>query len=306
MPIVQSAFGESDRAERGESMNVEEAMARFERMAFAQFLRVRVAQVSHEGAVLCLPFQEDNANQGGVLHGGATASLIHMAGTLAAWTGLDLHAGPLGNTVDLSVQYVAAALREEITAEALVLRRGRDIFFLDVTVRGAAQQLIGKGLMIYRAPQYTAPMRLYSRPAPPATALAKDSPPVLVPNNQDFTHKLQITTVSHSPGSVRLAMPYLPAHSDEQGNMHPGAVAALLDTAGTYASWSMVQRPGTRGATVGMQLSYPEVSQTDVVAEAHVERRSEEMFFSLGQVRTVSTGHLVAMGNVSYRLLEGR
>ena len=84
-------------------MSVEVAMARFERMAFAQFLRVRVAQVSHERAVLRLPFQENNANQGGVLHGGATASLIHMAGTLAAWTGLDLQAEPLVNTVNLSV-----------------------------------------------------------------------------------------------------------------------------------------------------------------------------------------------------------
>jgi len=287
-------------------MSVEEAMARFERMAFAQFLRVRVAQVSHERALLRLPFQEDNANQGGVLHGGATASLIHMAGTLAAWTGLDLQAEPLVNTVDLSIQYLAAAMREEITAEAMVLHRGRDIFFLDVTVHGAAQQLISKGLMVYRAPQYTAPMRLYSRPAPPATARVQDSPPVLGLNNQDFTHKLQITIMSHSPGSVYLAMPYLPAHGDEQGNMHPGAVAALLDTAGTHASWSLVQRQGTRGATVGIQLSYPDVGQTDVVAEAHVERRSEEMFFSRVQVRTVPTGHLVAMGNVSYRLLEGR
>jgi len=285
---------------------VEEAMVRFERMAFAQFLRVRVVQVSYERALLRLPFQEDNANQGDVLHGGATASLIHMAGTLAAWTGLDLQAEPLVNTVDLSIQYLAAAMREEITAEAMVLRRGRDIFFLDVTVRGAVQQLISQGLMVYCAPQYTAPMRLYSRPAPPATARVQDSPPVLGLNNQDFTHKLQITTMSHSPGRVCLAMPYLPAHGDEQGNMHPSAVAALLDTAGTHASWSMVQRQGTHGATVGIQLSYPDVGQTDVVAEAYIERRSEEMFFSLVQIRAVSTGHLVAMGNVSYRLLEGR
>jgi len=287
-------------------MSMEEAMARFERMAFAQCLRVRVAQVSHERAVLRLPFQEDNANQGGILHGGATASLIHMAGTLAAWTSLDLQAEPLVNTVDLSVQYLAAALHEEITAEAMVLRRGRDIFFLDVTVRGAAQQLISKGLMVYRAPQYTVPMRLYHSPTPPATARVPDTPPVLGLNNQDFTHKLQITIISHSPGSVCLAMPSLPAYGDEQGNIHPGAVAALLDTAGTHASWSMVQRQGTRGATVGIQLSYPNVSQTDVIAEARVEQRSEEMFFSLVQVRAVSTGHLVAMGNVSYRLLESR
>jgi len=287
-------------------MGVEEARARFEHMAFAQFLGVCVAEVSHEHAVLCLPFQEDHANQGGVLHGGATASLIHMAGTLAAWTGIDLQAVPLVNTVELSIQYLAAALREEITAEAALLRRGRDIFFLDVTVRGAKHQLISEGLMVYRAPHYTVPMRLYSRPAPPATAPTQNSPPVLKSNNQGLIHKLQMTTLSHSPGSVRLAMPCYPSHGDEQGNMHAGALAALLDTAGTYASWSLVQQEGARGATVGMHLSYPDMCHTDVVAEAHVEQRSEEMFFNLVQVRAASTGHLVAMGNVSCRLLEGR
>jgi uncharacterized protein (TIGR00369 family) len=287
-------------------MGVEEAMARFERMAFARFLQVRMGQVNHEQAVLCLPFQEDHANQGGVLHGGAIGSLMHMAGALAAWTGIELQAEPVVQTVNLSVHYLAAALHEEVMAEAIVLRRGRDIFFLDITVRGAAQQLISKGLMVYRAAQYTAPMRLYRRPAPPPIPPAPLSPPVLVPGHQDFTHKLQITTVSHSPGSVCLGMPYVSEHSDEQGHVHPGAVAALLDTAGTYAAWSMVRRQGSRGATVGMQLSYPDVSQADVIAEAHVEQRAEEMFCSLVQVRAVSTGHLVAMGNVNYRLLEGR
>ena len=42
-------------------MGVEEARARFERVAFAQFLGVSVVEVSHERAVLRLPFQEDNA-----------------------------------------------------------------------------------------------------------------------------------------------------------------------------------------------------------------------------------------------------
>ena len=159
--------------------------------------------------------------------------------------------------------------------------------------------------MVYRAPQYMVPMRLYSRPARPATAPAQNSPSVLYPTIKTSRTNCRLPQCPIAL-AVYLAMPYRPVHSDEQGNMHPGAVAALLDTAGTYASWSMVQRQGTRGATIGIQLSYPDVSQTDVVAEAHVERRSEEMFFSLVQVRAVPTGHLVAMGNVSYRLLEGR
>lgn len=73
-----------------------------------------------------------------------------------------------------------------------------------------------------------------------------------------------------------------------------------------HAAWSLAQFDGSRGATVGMQLSYPEVCQEDVVATAHVERRAEELCYSTVQARTVTTDTLVAMGTVSYRLLEKR
>ncbi len=286
-------------------MGVHEAHERFACLPFAALLGVQVADLSHERAVLSLPYHTSNANVTGVLHGGATASMIHLAGALAAWTGIDWQAEPVARTVDLSVQYLAAALQESITAEALVLRRGRDLFFLDVTVRGSTQPLIGKGLMIYRAPQYTAPPRLYTRSAPPLM-LPPLSPRVLQTAEGDFTHKLQMAMAAHSRGSVRMTMPAAPMHADEHGHVHAGALAALGDTAGTHAAWSLAQRDGSRGATVGMQLSYPDVCQEDVVATAQVERRAEELCYSTVQVRTVTTDTLVAMGTVSYRLLEGR
>ncbi|MBM3224641.1 MAG: PaaI family thioesterase [Candidatus Tectomicrobia bacterium] len=287
-------------------MSVAEAQARFARVAYAAFLGVTVEDVGPERAVVRLPFREDNANIGGVLHGGATASLIQLAGTLAAWTGIDWECTPSLNTVDLTVQYLRAALQEDMRAEAIVLRRGRDIFFLDVTVRGAAQQLLSKGLMIYRAPDYgTHPRRLYTRPgtfAPPAG----DTTPVLSAPSVDFTRKVQIATRSRTPGSLQLTMPCIPPHCDEQGQLHPGALATLLDTAGTHAAWSLANRQGARGSTVGIQLSFPAACQEDVVAEAQVQQRSEELFYSLVQIRTALRGQLVAMGQVSYRLLEAR
>lgn len=287
-------------------MSVAEARARFAGMAYAQFLGIEVESVAPERARLRLPFREENANIGGVLHGGTTASLMQLAGTLAAWTEVDWQTTPWLNTVDLSVQYLSAAMQEEMSAEAIVLRRGRDIFFLDVTVRGAAQQLISKGLMLYRAPQYgSQPMRLYERPGTLA-APSGDTTPVLTATSIDFTRKLQIATCSRAPGSIQLTMPCVPLHCDEQGHLHPGALAALLDTAGTHAAWSLATGQGARGSTVGIQLSFPAVCHEDVVAEAHVQQRSEELFFSLVQIRTRTTGQLVAMGNVSYRLLEAR
>jgi uncharacterized protein (TIGR00369 family) len=287
-------------------MQIDRARARFERVAFGKFLGVQVVELAHERAVLHLPFRDENANVGGVLHGGATASLMHMAGTLAAWTGLDLDAELFLGTVDFSLQYLAAASREDISAEATVLRRGRDVFFLEATVRRADQRLISKGLMIYRAPQYAGqPMRLYTAatllPTPPVLA-----PPEPSPTRGDFGHKLQITTTHQRPGNVHMTMPCTAAHVDEQGNIHAGALASLLDHAGTHAAWSMVKPQGARGATVGMQLSYTSVSHADVIAQAQVQQRSEELFFSLVHITTASTHQLVAMGHVSYRLLETR
>jgi hypothetical protein len=53
-----------------------------------------------------------------------------------------------------------------------------------------------------------------------------------------------------------------------------------------------------------MQVSYPGPATTAVVADAHVQQRSEELFFSTVHATSVTSGQLVAIGQVSYRLLE--
>src|SRR5436309_1525432 len=118
--------------------HVEQARARFGRVAFAKRLGISIAELAHDRAVLLLPHQPDNMNAGGVLNGGASASLVTMTGTLAAWTGVDVDAKGAVRCVDLSVQYLNAARDEDIVAEARVLRRGRDVVFLDVAVRTRA------------------------------------------------------------------------------------------------------------------------------------------------------------------------
>ena len=67
-------------------MSVEAARARFEHVAFANTLGVTVRELADDRAVLSLPFRPDNLNARGVLQGGASASLVTLAGTLAAWT----------------------------------------------------------------------------------------------------------------------------------------------------------------------------------------------------------------------------
>jgi acyl-coenzyme A thioesterase PaaI-like protein len=95
-------------------------------------------------------------------------------------------------------------------------------------------------------------------------------------------------------------------HVDERGQVHAGALASIVDIAAVTASWSLVsRRPGARGSTLGMQISFPGSATTSaVIADAHVQQRSEEILFSTVHVTTEDGGQLLALGQVSYRLLE--
>ena len=284
---------------------VEQAQARFARDAFAQWLGVAVGDVTQDRAVLVLPYQPEHMNAAGVLNGGASASLLTMAGTLAAWTGVDLDTDLHLGCVDLSVQYLSPATEEDVVAEARVLRRGRTLIFLEVALRSRTGAAISHGLLSYQASDYAGQTpRLYAQPAllPVPTT---PTPPAVHRLFRGYVRKLGITPLYQSPGRVRLHMPCTAMHLDERGRLHAGALASIVDLAAVAASWSLVpRRQGTRGSTIGMQVSYPSAVAAAVVADAHVQQRSEELLFSTVHVTTAAAGQLVAMGQVSYRLLE--
>jgi uncharacterized protein (TIGR00369 family) len=284
---------------------LEHARARFAQVAFAGCLGVTIAELAHDRAVLVLPHRPDHLNAGGVLNGGASASLVAMTGALAAWTGVDLAAKTDVRCVDLSVQYLEAARDDDVVAEARVLRRGRDLVFLDVTARSRAGVPICRGLLTYQTADHGGrPPRLRADhvglPAPS---------PLIAPAEhrlfRGYVRKLEITPLHESPGRVRLRMPCTPAHGDETGQLHAGTLASIVDIAAVAASWSLVpRRPGARGSTIAMQVSFPGTTAEAVVADAHVHQRSESLLFSTVHVTTASSGQLVALGQVSYRLLE--
>jgi acyl-coenzyme A thioesterase PaaI-like protein len=244
-------------------------------------------------------------NAGAVLNGGASASLVTMTGALAAWTGVDLDAKTDVRCVDLSVQYLDAARDDDVVAEARVLRRGRDLVFLDVSAHSRAGVPICRGLLTYQTAEHGghAPRLRADHIVLPAPS------PLITPFEHRLFHgyvsKLEITPLHESVGRVRVHMPCTPLHVDETGQLHAGALASIVDIAAVTASWSLVpRRSGARGSTIGMQVSFPSTTTETVVADAHVQQRSESLLFSTVHVTAATSGQLVALGQVSYRLLE--
>jgi acyl-coenzyme A thioesterase 13 len=79
-----------------------------------------------------LPVSDKVQNIGGALHGGAAATLVDVAGTIAIISADRTHR--VGVTTDLNVSYFAPG-RGAVIADATVLKSGRTLAWVSVDVR---------------------------------------------------------------------------------------------------------------------------------------------------------------------------
>ncbi|HXG41842.1 MAG TPA: PaaI family thioesterase [Dehalococcoidia bacterium] len=118
---------------------------------FMRQLGMRLEEAGPGYARIALPFRPENTTGGGVLHGGAIASLMDTAGAIAAWTMAEMGSPRYsGSTVSITVNYLAPAANQGVAAEARLLRRGRELFYLEVRVTGEGGSLLAQGSVIYR------------------------------------------------------------------------------------------------------------------------------------------------------------
>lgn len=122
----------------------------FPHSPYVAHLGMQLIEMQPGMATLMLPFTEALVTIGTVVHGGAIASLIDTAAMVAAWSEGELPAKARGTTVNLTVAYLSAAQQEDLRAVARVLRRGRNLVYLDVEVTGASGNAVAKGLVTYK------------------------------------------------------------------------------------------------------------------------------------------------------------
>ncbi|HZU69925.1 MAG TPA: PaaI family thioesterase [Ktedonobacteraceae bacterium] len=117
---------------------------------YVKHLGMQLTSIEPGRATVFLPFADSLVTIGTVVHGGVIASLIDTAAMVAAWSDAEIPAKLRGTTVNLTVAYLAAAEREDLQATASVLRRGRNLVYLDVEVKSASGNPVAKGLVTYK------------------------------------------------------------------------------------------------------------------------------------------------------------
>ncbi|XP_057454328.1 uncharacterized protein LOC130745917 isoform X2 [Lotus japonicus] len=82
--------------------------------------------------------------------------------------------------------------------------------------------------------------------------------------------------------------------SDENGNWHVGAIATLVDTIGSFASFSVTS--SSQQVTLDFSISY----YTTVKVQAKVIAKKDELTSVIVEVRKKENGELVALGKLRF------
>ena len=118
---------------------------------FVAQLGLRLSSIADGEAELELPYRPELATVGDMVHGGAIAAAIDVAAMAAAWAGAPLPEKLRGATVSLSVDFVDAALGEDLHVRGTLVRRGRSLASCEVTVcAGTERRTVAKALVTYK------------------------------------------------------------------------------------------------------------------------------------------------------------
>jgi uncharacterized protein (TIGR00369 family) len=85
----------------------------------------------------------------GVVHGGILAAFADTAGAMAAYTVVPKDTALA--TIELKINYLEPVAAGRVTAEARVLRAGRNFVVCECEIFNAKRQLAGKSLLTYGA-----------------------------------------------------------------------------------------------------------------------------------------------------------
>lgn len=125
----------------------EKATRVFREVPYIKLLGMELLELKSGEAVLRLKMRDELRQPHGVLHGGATASLIDTATAFAVISVLEKE--EKATTVDLTVHYLRPVSEGEIICTAKIVRGGRRLLTVSAEVTTNAGKMIATALSTY-------------------------------------------------------------------------------------------------------------------------------------------------------------
>lgn len=268
---------------------------------YSMALGVQIKQLNDDNAELYLPFKEQNSNPGGALHGGVYASLSVIAAQANARQVLGEAVGPF-HTTGFQINYLSAAINEGVTAKARLLRRGKELAFVEVTCTSDAGKNVSHASLMIRGRKQAEAVPGY----PPRINTSGNNSGDMGPAIADmvpFIKQRGIKIEHMQDGAARLIMPWQDKHHDNDAT-HEGAALALMDTAGAMAGWALTGAGPYKASTPAMQAQIVATPPAEeLIAHAQVTHRDNEIFYADVEVSGATSKTVCVRGTILYRIV---
>ena len=113
---------------------------------YLRHLGIELVEIEHGKAVMKMPMKDDLRQPYGLLHGGATASLIDTATAFAV---VSVTPEDKCTTVDLTVHYLRPVIDETTICTATIVRAGKRLITVSAEVHNEHGKLIATALSTY-------------------------------------------------------------------------------------------------------------------------------------------------------------
>jgi uncharacterized protein (TIGR00369 family) len=126
---------------------IEKAFEVVRNTPYLQHLGIELVEMSEGSAVMKMPMKEELRQPYGLLHGGATASLIDTATAFAIVAAIGQ--ADKATTVDLTVHYLRPVINETTICTAKVVRAGKRLITVSAEVHNEDGKMIATALSTY-------------------------------------------------------------------------------------------------------------------------------------------------------------
>ncbi|HEY0081867.1 MAG TPA: PaaI family thioesterase [Pyrinomonadaceae bacterium] len=117
------------------------------RIPYARLLGINFEDATHGAATLSMSARPELERFGGIMHGGALASLADTASAFAVLSTLEPEAQTV--TIDLTLHYLRPVTEGKLTARARVVRAGRRVATVSVEIFDESGAIVVTALTSY-------------------------------------------------------------------------------------------------------------------------------------------------------------
>ena len=276
---------------------------------FEQFVNLEVCETSEQKTVVAFPAQDVTLNLGGTLHGGASMSIINMAAKHALYPLIDEENHSQVRTLDQSVRFTSTARGEKVLAQASVIKKGKELAFVDVDIKTEDGKLVSKGLVTLRYGKRNEIIK--ERPA--AAIQVEDyypqewHPGFMAPllAQRGFTANLGLNIQHAKDGKSIVRLDENKNILNMDGTIDDGAIATLCDSAGAMATMSMNEQSMSRGSTPSLHINYfSELKNESLIALGAGQWSYNESYMADVSVVGENSGNLYAEAQVLFRIVS--